>query len=205
MCLTYDRLTESPAAVVLNELLLLNEVYPCFFSSFVREILLAQQSYGLSLGRFRFLRAIFNFCFGILLKIWGMLSPVITAGLVKLASLAWGALWACLRFTFAQVTEHGYSLESLFRLTYNALAGLWHCLVGCCLFVYLLMWLHILNPCPCKGKTPLEVSPNLKKTFKQRDAFRALARLSIWELADIIMERDTLKLDLKHLESTIRD
>jgi hypothetical protein len=204
MCLTYDRLTESPAAVVFSELLLLNEVYPCFISSFVREIVLARQSHGRSLGRFRFIRPIFNFCLDILSWIWGMLSPVITAGIVALASLAWAVIWACLRFAYAQVTEHGYSWESPFRLIYDILTGLYRFLLGCYIYASLWIWVHILNPCPCKGKTPFEVSSDLASTYKQHEALQALARLSIWEMADIIMERDNLKFDLEHLESVIR-
>jgi hypothetical protein len=150
-------------------------------------------------------RALFTVCVRIFSAIWSKLNPLLTASMTALALLAWQTFWICLTFVGAQLTEHGYSWKPPFKLARDASTGLWQSLVGCYICIRLMIWIHVWIPCPCKGKTPFEVSSDLARNYEQRNALQDLALMSLWDMANVIMERDSLKVEIEHLESTIRD
>jgi hypothetical protein len=205
LCLTYDQQVDSPADIVFSELLFLTQVHHDFVSKFVRRIIFARQTGGRSLvPHSRLGRAIFGFCVDVSVAAWRTLSHLLVVALTKLASLVLKITWTCLRFVGMVLAAEGYSWKSPFRLIRAICYGLYRFVVGCYVYAILFIWLHILNPCPCKGKNPWEVNPNLATTLEQREAMQTLAHMSIWDIVAVIMERDQLKQDNENLEDSIR-
>jgi hypothetical protein len=204
LCLTYDQSTESPATTIFCELLFLTQVHQDFVSRFVRRILFVRQSGRQSwVPHCRFGRAIFDPYLRKLAVVWRRLIHFLIPTMAKVASPMWNISWTCLRHVGTTLTEQGYSWKSPFRLLGSLTCGLWRFSFGCYLYARLFIWIYIQNPCPCKGRTPWEVNPDLATSWRQRGALQDLARMSIWDMAAALMERDDLKLDLQNLEPTI--
>jgi hypothetical protein len=146
---------------------------------------------------FRLACVVFRFCLPFLLGLWNRIwNRIRRSNLVANVgnTLKWLPGFLCFALPcFAGV------------LLYRVLVGLKDCIIAGCSFLRLATWTLIQNPCPCKGRVPWERDPySTGKSNKQRIALQELARMSIWDMADLVLERDGLLNKLDNLESTLR-
>jgi hypothetical protein len=119
--------------------------------------------------------------------------------------LAWNLLLTLFNLAYTQLRESGYTWGSpLVWLCKILPVRLWQSFIATCIYIRLVLWIYVQTPCPRKGKTSFEGHTDLAVSYEQRAAMMNLARMSVWDMAAVIMERDDLKVYIAKLEPTIR-
>jgi hypothetical protein len=228
MYLTYDQLRENPASIAHSEMMSLFGDNPGVVA--IRLLVFLKKLAGYDPITDRNQPGWTHFHENYLRQQDGSFTPktveeLFVGGLVALFRLACVVFRFCLPFLLDLrdwinrhnlVTNVGNFLKWLLEflliglpvlavvMLYRVLIGLKDYTLAGCYFLRLAMWTLIQNPCPCKGRVPWERDPYSAGNNKQRLALQELARMSIWDMADLVMERDGLLNQLANLESTLR-
>lgn len=149
---------------------------------------------GMLVDLFRCACSILHFGINILSVVWTKICPAVTWCMRALLAF----LWYCCLHTHDLLLNQGYTWKSPFDwLLKTRPLELWNSLQLLRVFIFLLIWMLVL-------KIPFKPDLESATWWDQRDAFVRLSRMSLRDIANLILAHDKLKAKFDQIEDQVR-
>jgi hypothetical protein len=150
---------------------------------------------GMLVGLFRLGVATFDACVAIAAATWRKAGPTVTKTAFTLSWLAWTGILVALDSADAWKKNHDLSFTSLFVSVLSIPFQIWNLLRLVYAYCVLWCWVRVMDP-----SIRFEGYIETATFWDQREALMNMTRMSIWDMAGVMIERNQLKKQIVELK-----